>query len=108
AGAVDADAEVGGVEGAGPAPVDAGDPAGQLRHEPARVASLGQEMTMAAVVAQHHVVGAQRRAYAGRHRLLPDAGMYAAHDLAGTDKLDRALLEPADQLDGAVQLLGRR
>ncbi|GAA4473213.1 hypothetical protein GCM10023170_094010 [Phytohabitans houttuyneae] len=63
---------------------------------------------MAAVVAQQGVVGAQRGAQPGRDPLLPDAGVDAAADVAGAHKVDAALLEPADQPDGAVESLRGR
>jgi hypothetical protein len=108
AGTPDAGGQVGRVERAGPPTVDAAGAAGELGEKPGRVAPPGQEVTVAAVVAQQGVVGAQGGAHAGRDPLLPDAGMDAAGDVTGAHQVDAPLLETADQPDGAIEGLRGR
>src|SRR6185503_16535420 len=107
-GAEDVVAEVGRVERPAPAAVDAGLPADHLGQHPARLAAFRQQVTVAAVVAQHHVVRRQRGADAGRHGLLADARVDAAADVPGLHQVDRALLEPADEPDRVVETFAQR
>src|SRR5258708_30735883 len=60
------------------------------------------------MVRQHDVVAAKRGAGPRSDRLLPDARMDAAEDLAGPDQVHGALLEPADQPHRPVKVLGPR
>ena len=54
--AVHAGAEVGRMERAAPAARDAGGPPGQFGEQPARVAALGQQVTVRTVMGQQDVV----------------------------------------------------
>ena len=52
----------------------------------------------------HHVLVAERTANANRDRLLADARMQEARQIAGAETLDHLLFEPANQLHLAQEL----
>ena len=68
----------------------------QLGDHRAQVAALGEVERVAAVGAEHDVVGAQRVADADRHRLLPDGQVDRALDLVGGVDAGDLFLDPAD------------
>ena len=58
---------------------------------------------MAAMIAGDHVVGAQERAHAHRHRFLSGAQMHQPGDNARGGKIAHLLFKSADQLHRAQQ-----
>ena len=92
-----ADGEVGHVLRAALATAVAAGLAEELGHEPVRIATLGEQMAVAAVRADHPIVGAQRQARADGDRFLADVGMRRAADAAVAHQREHALLEGADE-----------
>ena len=66
--------------------------------------ALGQRMAVAAMRAEHHVVGSQMGADAGRDRLLADVGMAGAVDQPALVRAGELLLALADELHLLVEL----
>jgi hypothetical protein len=63
-------------------------------------------MAMPAVIAGDHIVGAQQRAHANRHRLLPGAEMHQAGDHAPGIEIGNLFFKGADQLHAVEQPQG--
>jgi len=80
-------------------------PSHQLGHHPVHPRALGDAMAVAAVGPDDVVVLAQRRAGAGRDRLLADVGVRRSLHQALVEQLHRALVEPADLHHRRVQAL---
>jgi len=103
AGDEDANAGIGGMEGSAASSADAGLRSAELREQAPRLGALGQHVAVVTVVGEDRVVRREGRTYPDGHRLLPDARVDAAADLAGPDQLDRPLFKAADQPGRAVQ-----
>ncbi len=80
----------------------AGDPPGQLGHDPARVHAGRQHVAVVAVARDHRIALADRVLHADRDRLLADVEMAEAADQPHAIHLAGLLLEASDQQHLAV------
>ncbi|MEH3076389.1 MAG: hypothetical protein PGN11_06865, partial [Quadrisphaera sp.] len=103
-----ADVEVGQVQRPALPAADAGALAHQLGHERAQGRALADRVAVAAVVAGHVVVVAERHRGADHLGLLADARVHRAGDLPALHHLGRALVEAADAQHPSLRLERRR
>ena len=98
------------VQDAAAAETVAGAASHDLGHQAPDIGAFGETMAVAAMIAGDHVVAAQQRAHADRHRFLPGAQMHQPGDDARGRKIAHLFFEAADQLHRAQQpqaFLGR-